>query len=148
MKTAALVLFALAAAPAAAQEARGMVVLRGTYDENVYLAGGTVDSRAKVRGDVTAAGGQVALVGTVAGDVLAAGGQVRFAGDVGGEAVAAASSIVQTRIATGRFFIFFISARGTRGPARRGGGRPRRDASSGCARPADRRGRSRRRGGG
>lgn len=111
MKTAAaLVLAALAGAPAAAQEARGMVVLRGTYDENVYLAGGTVDSRAKVRGDVVAAGGQVSVAGDVSGDVLAAGGQVdlvgsiggdvratagqvRFAGDVGGEAVAAAGTV-------------------------------------------------------
>lgn len=108
--TAALVLLALAAAPAAAQEAHGMVVLRGTYDENVYLAGGTVDSRAKVRGDVAAAGGQVSvagevsgdvaaaggqvdLVGSVGGDVRAVGGQVRFTGHVGGEAVAAAGTV-------------------------------------------------------
>ncbi|HEU4382627.1 MAG TPA: hypothetical protein VFR85_03900 [Anaeromyxobacteraceae bacterium] len=111
MKTsAALVLLALAVPAAAAQEARGMVVLRGTYDENVYLAGGTVDSRAKVRGDVCAAGGQVSvagdvsgdvmagggqvdLVGSVGGDVRAVGGQVRFAGDVGGEAVVAAGTV-------------------------------------------------------
>jgi hypothetical protein len=111
MKTAvALALAALAAGPAAAQEARGMVVLRGTHDEDVYLAGGTVDSRAHVRGDLAAAGGQVSVAGEVSGDVLAAGGQVdlvgsvgddvravggqvRFAGDVGGDAVAAAGSI-------------------------------------------------------
>ena len=101
---------ALLAAPAAAQETGVMVVLRGTYDEDQYLAGGTVDSRAKVRGDVAAAGGQVSVAGEVSGDVLAAGGQVdlvgtvgddvravagqvRFAGDVGGDAVAAAASV-------------------------------------------------------
>jgi cytoskeletal protein CcmA (bactofilin family) len=111
MKTiAALTLATLLAAPAAAQEASGMVVLRGTHDEDVYLAGGTVDSRARVRGDLTAAGGQVSVAGEVSGDVLAAGaqvdlvgsvgddvralgGQVRFAGDVGGDAVAAAGSV-------------------------------------------------------
>lgn len=105
-----LVLAVLGAPLAAAQETGGVVVLRGTYDENVYLAGGTVDSRARVRGDlaaagglvsvtgdisgdVLAAGGQVDLVGTVGGDVRAVGGQVRFAGDVGGDAVAAGGSI-------------------------------------------------------
>ncbi len=108
--TVALALAALAVPPAVAQEARGMVVLRGTHDEDVYLAGGTVDSRARVRGDLAAAGGQVSVAGDVSGDVLAAagqvdlvgtvgddvravGGQVRFAGDLGGDAVAAAGTV-------------------------------------------------------
>ena len=87
-----------------------MVVLRGTYDEDVYLAGGAVDSRALIRGDLAAAGGQLSVAGQISGDVLAGagqvdlvgsvgddvralGGQVRFAGEVGGDAVAAGGTV-------------------------------------------------------
>lgn len=66
-----------------AQEAGETVVMRGTINQDVYLAGGTVDMLADVNGDVLAAGGQVNIDNAVSGDVMAAGGNVAVRARVG-----------------------------------------------------------------
>jgi hypothetical protein len=70
-----LLLAVLATAPAA-QEFGETVVKRGTYQRDLYVAGGDVSVLATVGGDVIAAGGQVTVDDEVSGDVMAAGGRV------------------------------------------------------------------------
>lgn len=99
--------------PVRAQEAGGTLVKRGTFADDLYLAGSRIDVLADVDGDVVAAGGRVSVGQVVRGDVVAAGGQVTVAGemrddvrvvggavdlaaDVGGDAVAAGGSVSVT----------------------------------------------------
>ncbi|HEU5261197.1 MAG TPA: hypothetical protein VFU41_07210 [Gemmatimonadales bacterium] len=108
--TAALFGVLLVGTTVAAQEAGQTVIKRGTITEDLYLAGGTVEVRADVQGDVTAVGGQVLIDQRVAGDVLvgggsvdvpaevlddvrAAGGTVTLRGRIAGDAVAAGGEV-------------------------------------------------------
>ncbi len=52
------------------------VIKHGTFDDDLYLAGGEVELQATVNGDVTVAGGQIDLDGEIKGDLMAAGGKV------------------------------------------------------------------------
>jgi hypothetical protein len=100
----------LGAAPAAAQEAGGTVVRRGSITEDLYVAGGRVDVLATVDGDVVAAGGHVSLGERITGDVMAAGvdvtvhgqveddvraagGYLSLAAEIGGDLTAAGASV-------------------------------------------------------
>jgi len=77
----------LALAPwqaASAQEAGASIVKGGREDEDLYLAGASVDVSADVRGDLMAAAGNVVSSGLIRGSVLAAGGQVVVGGKVQG----------------------------------------------------------------
>lgn len=90
---------------------RDVKVITGTVDDDVFVAGETVDIDASITGDVFAAGGRISATGdigdglvaaggrlsvdsTVAGDVIAAGGEIRMAGSAGDNLVAAGGSIV------------------------------------------------------
>lgn len=53
-----------------------------TINDDLYLAGGTVDVQGTVQGDVVASGGTVNITGNVRGGVLAAGGTVNITGQV------------------------------------------------------------------
>src|SRR5258708_13328889 len=54
-----------------------------TIDDDLYLAGGTVDDRGTVRGDLIAAGGTIQVTGPVADNVIAAGGTTTLTSRVG-----------------------------------------------------------------
>jgi cytoskeletal protein CcmA (bactofilin family) len=69
----ALLIALSAGAQLVAQEAGDVVVIRGSMDDDVYVAGRSVDVAAEVQGDVTAAGQSVSIDQRVTGDVLAAG---------------------------------------------------------------------------
>jgi cytoskeletal protein CcmA (bactofilin family) len=105
--------FSLSPSPLGAQETGGTVVLRGTFSDNVYIAGGTVDVLADVERDLVAAGGtvnvrqlvkrdlavaggSVNLSARVGDDVRAAGGTVIVGGEVGGEVTAVGGTITLT----------------------------------------------------
>jgi cytoskeletal protein CcmA (bactofilin family) len=76
-----------------AQEAGETVVMRGTIDQDLYVAGGTVDVLADVNGDVIAGGGQVNIDNTVSGDILAGGGNVSIRARVGDDVRVAGGNI-------------------------------------------------------
>lgn len=52
------------------------VIKTGSFDDDLYLAGGEVQLQATVNGDVTVAGGELDLDGEIKGDLMAAGGKV------------------------------------------------------------------------
>ncbi len=52
------------------------VIKHGTFDDDLYLAGGEVELQATVNGDVSVAGGELDLDGEINGDLMAAGGKV------------------------------------------------------------------------
>jgi len=52
------------------------VIKTGTFDDDLYLAGGEVELQATVNGDVSVAGGELDLDGEIKGDLMAAGGKV------------------------------------------------------------------------
>lgn len=92
----ALLLAVSAAALLAAQEAGEVVVMRGVLEEDLYVAGRSVDVAATVRGDVTAAGQQVSIDEIVVGDVLAAGESVTIHAEVQDDVRAAGRSVTLT----------------------------------------------------
>jgi hypothetical protein len=55
-----------------------------TVKNDLYIAGGTVNSLGKVVGDLTAAGGNLLVSGGVSEDINIAGGTIIILGDVGG----------------------------------------------------------------
>ncbi len=52
------------------------VIKSGTFDDDLYLAGGEVELQATVNGDVSVVGGELDLDGEIKGDLMAAGGKV------------------------------------------------------------------------
>jgi len=107
----ALLITAMTATTLFAQDAGEVVIKRGVIDDDIYVAGRSVDVMAQVQGDVVAAGKRVTIDERVSGDVLAAGETVtinaqvlddvrvagRFvtiAGKVAGHVVAAGESVV------------------------------------------------------
>jgi cytoskeletal protein CcmA (bactofilin family) len=58
------------------------VTVTGVVNDDVYAAGGEVDSSARIAGDLVAAGGRLDIVGEVLADVLAAGGEVNIRGRI------------------------------------------------------------------
>jgi hypothetical protein len=64
------------------QESGETVLKRGSFAEDVYIAGGRVDVLAEVDGDVLAVGGRVAIDSQVTGDVFAVGGSVTVHGSI------------------------------------------------------------------
>ena len=63
-------------------EADEFVSKQGDIDDDYYVAGGEVDVRSVVMGDVIAAGGELKIGDEVQGDVLAAGGHITIRGRV------------------------------------------------------------------
>jgi cytoskeletal protein CcmA (bactofilin family) len=57
-----------------------------TVEDDVYVAGGTVNVDGTVNGDLIVSGGQVGVGGRVTGDLVVAGGTVRIGGQVDGDA--------------------------------------------------------------
>ncbi len=90
-----------------AQEADEVVVKRGTIEDDLYVAGRSVDVVAQVQGDVTAAGQRVSIDESVTGDVLAAGetvtilAQVQDDVRVAGRSVTIAGSVAGHVVAAG-----------------------------------------------
>lgn len=78
-----LLVTAFNANPLFAQQADNAVVLSDDVREDSYLAGGTVQSRANVTGDLIAFGGLVEIENEVSADVVAAGGTVSMRARVG-----------------------------------------------------------------
>jgi cytoskeletal protein CcmA (bactofilin family) len=93
-----------------AQDAGEVVVKRGTIEDDIYVAGRSVDVQAQVQGDVTAAGKRISIDQLVTGDVMAAGEtvtvraqvqddvrtvgrSVTIAGSVAGHVVAAGETV-------------------------------------------------------
>lgn len=62
-------------------------------NDDLYIAGGTVQIDGRVNGDVVVAGGTVAINGEVSGNVIAVGGTIAIAGPVGGSVRAAGGSM-------------------------------------------------------
>ncbi len=58
------------------------VFKRGSFNDDLYLAGAEVELQATVNGDVTVAGGELRLEGDIRGDVMAAGGKVSLSASV------------------------------------------------------------------
>lgn len=63
-------------------------------DDNFMNAGGIIDIKGKVTGDVIVAGGQINIEGIVEGDVIAAGGQVTVKGTIDGDVRVAGGSVM------------------------------------------------------
>src|SRR5690348_4453644 len=81
------------------EQATGSLVNVGpdrVIGEDFVVAGNTVETRARVKGDVAAAGANVTVAGPVDGDVLAVGGTVRLAGPIGDDARAAGGTVIVT----------------------------------------------------
>ncbi len=89
-----LLLFALApVTPVSAQESGERVVKTGAFEEDLYLAGGSVIVDAEVTGDVIAAGGQLAHRGIITQDAILAGGEIDITGRVGDDVRAAGGRV-------------------------------------------------------
>jgi len=76
-----------------AQDAGEVVVKRGTIEDDIYVAGRSVDIQAQVQGDVVAAGQYVSIDELVAGDVMAAGETVTIRAQVRDDVRAAGRSV-------------------------------------------------------
>ncbi|MGB5261857.1 MAG: polymer-forming cytoskeletal protein [Gammaproteobacteria bacterium] len=76
-----------------AQDAGEIVVKRGTIEEDMYVAGRSVDVAAQVQGDVTVAGQRVNIDQLVTGDVMAAGENVTVRARVGDDVRAAGRTV-------------------------------------------------------
>ncbi len=87
------VLSALFSAAGTAQDVGEKVAKRGTFGDDVYSAGGTVEVQAHVMGDVVAAGGTVVVEGRVDADIVAAGGTVKITSSVGDDVRAAGGEV-------------------------------------------------------
>ena len=82
-----LLLLAVPADALAAETRPGDVITIGsneTINDDLYVAGRTIEVLGTIRGDLIAAGATVMISGTVTGDVAAGAGQIRVTGDVGG----------------------------------------------------------------
>ncbi|MDH3526919.1 MAG: hypothetical protein OEN52_10460 [Gammaproteobacteria bacterium] len=90
----ALLIAASAGMLLAAQEAGEVVIVRGTIEEDIYVAGRSVDVVAEVQGDVAAAGQRVSIDQSVAGDVLAVGESVTVRAQVQDDVRAAGRSLI------------------------------------------------------
>jgi cytoskeletal protein CcmA (bactofilin family) len=113
----ALLITALGGTLLFAQEAGEVVIKRGTIEDDLYVAGRSVDVHAQVQGDVVAAGKRVSIDQLVTGDVIvagesvtisaqvqddvrAAGRTVTIAGSVAGHAVVAGETVTIAPAAT------------------------------------------------
>ncbi len=76
-----------------AQEAEEVVIKRGTIEDDIYVAGRSVDVQAQVQGDVTAAGKRVSIDELVTGDVMVAGETVTVRAQVQDDVRAAGRSV-------------------------------------------------------
>ncbi len=94
---AAALLLALSPATALAAEPRSgnqvTVAQNETVNDDLYLAGGTIDVLGTVQGDVVATGGTINIPGSVTGDVIAAGGTINLSGQVGGSVRTAGGTV-------------------------------------------------------
>ncbi len=81
--------------PALAFVPRGgqTVIFSESLEDDLYIAGGTVDVTGTVDGDVVAAGGTVTLSGPASGGILVAGGTVRITSAIGRSLRAAAGDL-------------------------------------------------------
>lgn len=77
-----------------AQETGDVIVKRGTIENDLYLAGRSVDVQAEVQGDVAVAGKHVSIDQLVTGDVLAAGEAVTIHAQVQDDVRAAGRSVI------------------------------------------------------
>lgn len=77
----------------AAQDAGERVNRRGVISDDYYVAGGTIDVSADVKGDVIAAGGTVSIGRDITGDVMMAGGTLNLRGRVADDARVAGGEI-------------------------------------------------------
>jgi cytoskeletal protein CcmA (bactofilin family) len=93
--------------PLFAQDVGEVVVKRGVIDDDIYVAGRSVDVSAQVQGDVTAAGQRVNIDQQVTGDVIAAGENVTVRAQVeddvraAGRTVTIAGSVADHVVAAG-----------------------------------------------
>lgn len=69
------------------------VTFNERLDDDLYIAGGTVEVRGNVNGDVVAAGGTVGLFGPLSGGALVGGGTVTVGGPVGRSVRAAGGTV-------------------------------------------------------
>ena len=76
-----------------AQEAGEVVVKRGTIENDLYVAGRSVDVAAQVQGDVVAAGKHISIDDLVSGDVLAAGETITIRAEVQDDVRAAGRTV-------------------------------------------------------
>jgi cytoskeletal protein CcmA (bactofilin family) len=103
----ALLITMSAVTPLFAQDAGEVVVKRGVIDDDIYVAGRSVDVAARVQGDVTAAGQRVNIDQQVAGDVIVAGENVTVRAQVqddvraAGRTVTIAGSVADHVVAAG-----------------------------------------------
>lgn len=78
-------------------------------NDDLYIAGGSVDISGNVSGDVIMAGGDVALLGNVTQDVMSAGGTLNLVGAIGddlravGGNISVASRVADDLVAVGGF---------------------------------------------
>ena len=76
-----------------AQDSGDVVIKRGTIEEDIYVAGRSVEIQAQVQGDVVAAGNHVSIDQLVTGDVMAAGETVMLRAQVQDDVRAAGRSV-------------------------------------------------------
>ncbi len=91
---AAALLAAAGPAAAAPPPVEPHAVRRGSFTDDLYVAGRTVAVDAQVSGDVVTAGGEVTVGRSITGDVLAAGGRVTVGGDVADDVRAAGGELI------------------------------------------------------
>ncbi len=84
----AVAIFVPAAVTAAVLKANGEISMRSSevINDDVYVAGGSINTAATVVGDLVIAGGNLFLAGSTTQDVIAAGGTITVAGPVGDDA--------------------------------------------------------------
>jgi cytoskeletal protein CcmA (bactofilin family) len=88
-----LIILASGGAVLLAQDAGEIVVKRGTIEDDIYVAGRSVDVAAEVQGDLTVAGQRVNIDQLVAGDVMAAGESITIRARVGDDVRAAGRTV-------------------------------------------------------
>lgn len=76
-----------------AQQFGESVIRRGPVNEDIYLAGGTVNLSIMAEGDVVVAGGNITIGDEIKGDVLLAGGSVTIRGKMHDDVRAAGGSL-------------------------------------------------------
>lgn len=84
-----------------AQDVGEVVVKRGVIEDDLYVAGRSVDVQARVQGDVTAAGQRVSIDQLVTGDVLAAGENVTVLAEVRDDVRVAGRTVTIARSVAG-----------------------------------------------
>lgn len=100
-RLAVLLVAAVTSMPLAAQDFGEVVVKRGLIDDDLYVAGRSVDVQAQVKGDVVAAGQRISIDQLVTGDVLAAGETVTIRAQVQDDVRAAGRSVTIARSVAG-----------------------------------------------